>query len=169
MNMVPSQYNKYEALVEVETIRSDEDEYSTWRDFLFGKVKSEFQISKENFLQQKQRQHRYKLGQGAVSGDLTPVDGTMWTGSVLMGSNKQEMRVIFDTASDWLAVEGDSCSSCEGEVFAASQSVTSSQVSAEISQRTYGASVLNGMEFTDQVCVASNICLSDFEYFLVSD
>lgn len=77
------------------------------------------------------------------------------------------MSVIFDTASDWLAVEGDSCTSCEGNVFAESQSITSSQVNTNISQRTYGASVLNGTEHTDQVCVANNVCLSDFEYFLV--
>ena len=46
----------------------------------------------------------------------------MWTGTVYMGSQKTPMDVIFDTASDWLSVEGELCDTCEGDVYQISDS-----------------------------------------------
>lgn len=40
----------------------------------------------------------------------------MWTGPIYMGGDVL-MDVVYDTGSDWLVVEGNNCSSCEGNVY----------------------------------------------------
>jgi len=42
------------------------------------------------------------------------------------------------------------------------------KVGKEISERTYGGASLKGIEFTDDVCVTSEACLSKFEFFLIT-
>jgi len=78
------------------------------------------------------------------------------------------MDVIFDTASDWLTIEGEQCTSCEGNTYKISESTEANQVGSDYSQRTYGAAVMSGIEWTDTVCVTSLACLNDFEFFLVT-
>lgn len=77
------------------------------------------------------------------------------------------MDVIYDTASDWLTIEGEQCGTCEGDTYAVSKSTTSVKVGSEYTRRTYGSTNLYGLEYTDQVCVTQEACLSDFEFFLV--
>jgi hypothetical protein len=48
--------------------------------------------------------------------------GFVYVGSLLMGADKQKIDVIYDTGSDWLAVEGANCSNCEGDTFDAQAS-----------------------------------------------
>lgn len=85
-----------------------------------------------------------------------------------MGSQKDSVDVIFDTASDWLSVEGNICENCEGNTFAVTFSNTADQVSSETSERSYGGTLLTGWEYTDRVCVTTNDCVNDFEFFLIS-
>ena len=85
-----------------------------------------------------------------------------------MGSQKAPMDVIFDTASDWLVVEGELCTSCQGDTYKASESTAANQVGTEYGQRIYGNMQLLGFEWTDQVCITEVECVSDFEFFLVS-
>ena len=34
-----------------------------------------------------------------------------------------------------------------------------------VSERVYGSARLQGIEFQDIVCIASDVCVTDFEYF----
>ena len=79
------------------------------------------------------------------------------------------MDVVYDTGSDWLVVEGNNCSSCEGNVYdPASSQGTPIQVNANISVREYGSASLSGYEYLDKVCINLSACLDSFEYFLIS-
>ena len=50
------------------------------------------------------------MGTSARTGRLLDsVDGTMWTGKVTFGSEKEEFNLLFDTASDWTVVDGIEC------------------------------------------------------------
>lgn len=84
-----------------------------------------------------------------------------------MGTRRQRLRVVFDTASDWLSIEGRDCSSCTGDKYNYNESSQSKQVSEETSERSYGSVLFFGKEYTDQVCVADNICIDDFEFFMI--
>lgn len=44
--------------------------------------------------------------------DLTNYMELQFTGPVIIGSNQESIKVIYDTGSDWLAVDTDSCSTC---------------------------------------------------------
>ena len=84
-----------------------------------------------------------------------------------MGSKRKEMDFVFDTTSDWLAVEGHKCKDCTGNVFDASQSEFSKKVGTEESERQYNEIIVSGSEWEDQVCL-NNQCVEDFEYFLIN-
>ena len=59
----------------------------------------------------------------------------MWTGKVLMGSEKTEFDVIFDNSSDWVSIEGIMCAECEGDKYDPSTSTASKQVGIDDSYR----------------------------------
>lgn len=90
-----------------------------------------------------------------------------WTGTLQMGTQKEAMDVIFDTSSDWLAVEGLYCEACTGNVFNPAQSDTGKKVGTENSDRTYNEIIVTGTEWTDQVCINDDHCVNDFEFFLI--
>ena len=60
-------------------------------------------------------QSYHKLGQSIVSADLRG-QGYTWLGEVWMGKETQ-LDVVFDTGSDWLVIESQSCKSCEGDRY----------------------------------------------------
>jgi len=41
------------------------------------------------------------------------------------------MDVIFDTASDWLTIEGEQCTSCDGNTYEISQSTAAKQIGSD--------------------------------------
>jgi hypothetical protein len=74
----------------------------------------------------------------------------MYVGEMLMGPEFTPMEVVFDTGSDWLVVEGDSCYNCEGNTFNETSGV---KLSSEKTERLYGSAALEGFEYTDLVCI----------------
>jgi len=44
--------------------------------------------------------------------DITNYIEMQFTGPVIIGSNQDNIKVIYDTGSDWLAVDTDNCSTC---------------------------------------------------------
>ena len=79
-----------------------------------------------------------------------------------------EMDVVYDTGSDWLVMEGSSCSNCEGNLYDPSTSQgTPKKIATEISERNYGSASLTGYEYTDKVCITLTLCEDNFEFFLI--
>ena len=72
-----------------------------------------------------------------------------FTGTLQMGSRRKEMDLVFDTTSDWLAVEGHNCQDCTGNVFDATKSEFSKKVGTEESERQYNEIVVRGTEWED--------------------
>lgn len=78
--------------------------------------------------------------------------------------------MVYDTGSDWLVIEGQSCYNCQGDKYDISASLASGQaksVSINGSERVYGSAKVNGREYTDTVCVGLANCVEDFKFFLV--
>ena len=57
-----------------------------------------------------------KLGAANFATILTNANGYMWTGEIYMGK-LTKMDMVYDTGSDWLVVEGATCSNCEGNKY----------------------------------------------------
>lgn len=71
--------------------------------------------------------------------DLVNEDGTMWTGPIYMGGNTK-LDVVYDTGSDWLVVEGNTCSNCQGDTYNPANSEGSPiKVASTESERNYGS------------------------------
>jgi len=74
---------------------------------------------------------------------------------------------MFDTSSDWLAIESSSCSNCTGNTYDANESETSEQTNGVNTERKYNEIVVTGTEWTDKVCLSSAVCIEDFGFFLI--
>ena len=77
------------------------------------------------------------------------------------------MDVILDTSSDWLAIEGAGCESCLGNTFDTAASTSAKSIGLTSSERRYGDIVVTGREWSDKVCLTSDICVTDFSLFLI--
>ena len=173
MKMKPTAapWNKYESMLAKEGLFQDRWTYvGSAKEAIFGKEESNLDraiaAKKEGRKVYSGRSH--KLGQDTIAGhELTNLDGTMWTGEIYMGGNTL-MDVVYDTGSDWLVVEGNSCSSCEGNKYnPANSESTAEKQSGGISERNYGSASLTGYEYKDRVCLQLDSCLDDFEFFLI--
>jgi hypothetical protein len=82
-----------------------------------------------------------------------------------MGTEGVELDVVYDTGSDWLAIEGSNCSSCEGDTF--DGSVSGTRLDPERTEKNYGSASLTGHTYLDKVCIDNTACVESFEYFLI--
>jgi hypothetical protein len=91
--------------------------------------------------------------------------GFTYVGPLAMGASSTVMDVVYDTGSDWLAVEGSECKTCAGNTYDGS---AGTKTSTTISERNYGSASLTGYTWKDKICVTSSACIDDFEYFLIA-
>lgn len=77
------------------------------------------------------------------------------------------MSVVFDTGSDWMVIQGSSCTNCEGTLFNATKSGT--LASSTLQVRTYGSANLTGYVYNDTFCLSKDMssCILNFQYFSV--
>ena len=52
-----------------------------------------------------------------------------------MGTGQVALDVVYDTGSDWVVVEGETCGNCEGNTYDPESSTASNRVGTEISKR----------------------------------
>ena len=90
-----------------------------------------------------------------------------WTGQLFVGSQATEIEVIFDTSSDWLALEGQDCLACGTNFFNATDSTSATMIGTVTSERKYNDLQMNGTEWSDKVCLSDLACVSFFEFFLI--
>ena len=81
------------------------------------------------------------------------------------------MRVIYDTGSDWLLIEGRDCENCKGSRYDSNTSSYFNTLNITTKQKTYGSFVhVEGKEVQDQVCLKSfSLCMDPLDFFLISD
>ena len=56
--------------------------------------------------------------------DISNYINFQYTGPVYMGSQNEKLTVIYDTGSDWLALDTDFCATCVQPVYNTSNSTT---------------------------------------------
>lgn len=78
---------------------------------------------------------------------------TEYVGKVYMGSQMEEVTVMFDTGSDWLVVKSYECGACEGDTYDHSNNEDFKIVPGTIGERNYGSTRTWGYEATDKVCL----------------
>ena len=160
-------FNKYESTYVKDGLFKDRWTYvGAAMEAIFGKEESDLDYAyADSRAKGEDRGRLHKLGDG--KGTLTNKDGTMWTGQIYMGGNTK-MDVVFDTGSDWLVMEGKTCSNCEGNKYNPSISNGKpKRISTKSSERNYGSASLVGYEWTDKVCIDLGHCVEDFEFFLI--
>ena len=92
-----------------------------------------------------------------------------YTGEINMGFSKK-LEVMIDTGSDWLVIEGAGCTDCEGDTYditGALETGQAEQLSKNSEERSYGAALVVGREYTDTVCVGMDNCVENFKFFYV--
>lgn len=97
--------------------------------------------------------------------------GTLkWTGKLFIGAKEEPMNVLFDTASDWLMLQGKDCRNCEGNPFDIKSSSSARIEATPNSERVLGASgdlVVTGSDYADTVCIFPNKCVDFFKLFMI--
>ena len=65
----------------------------------------------------------------------------LYTGSIYVGESDQEMKVVYDTGSDWLLIEGRDCENCKGSKYDPNTSTYFSTLDIRPEHREYGSFV----------------------------
>ena len=90
-----------------------------------------------------------------------------------MGSNREELNVLYDTGSDWLLCEVHTCETCDDSVYNyADETATSFSVVSpeERDTITYGTqTTVEGFAVLDSVCLLdeASSCAADFKWLAV--
>lgn len=75
--------------------------------------------------------------------------------------------MVFDTGSDWLVVEAETCQTCTSPFkYDLSSSDTFKQIGIDVEELYYGSATLAGHKVSDRVCLGPGVC-TDFEWFLI--
>lgn len=93
-----------------------------------------------------------------IKADLNNVFDIYYTGKVYMGENREELNVLFDTASDWFMLEVHTCAACDDQSvynYADESTTTFSIVSPREEQfvRISDQGWVQGFAVTDRVCL----------------
>ena len=101
--------------------------------------------------------------------DISNYINFQYTGPVFMGSENENLTVIYDTGSDWLALDTDFCETCLQPVFNTSNSTTYQNVSGTIINQRYGSANLYTVNATDQISLdnTSDTKLSSFNFLAI--
>ena len=115
MEAIRTKMNKYESVL----YRGDE--LFPERRTIIDQLNSIFSFGADDPIQEDQPRFGAKTHTFAATGDQDSVelvnpDGTMWVGPIIMGGVTQ-LDVVYDTGSDWLVVESNTCTNCEGDTY----------------------------------------------------
>jgi hypothetical protein len=125
----------------------------------FKQKKFEQELKKAFAPKPKERQTKHKL-KAAFKSDLNGgLLGFTYVGPIQMGTSALRMDVIYDTGSDWLAVEGSTCTTCEGDKYDGSKGT---KMTTGLLTRDYGSARLTGYAYKDRVCIGNTYCVNDF-------
>lgn len=93
-----------------------------------------------------------------------------YTGPVFMGSASQQLKVIYDTGSDWLVLDTNLCQTCYAPVFDTSASTTYTQDSSQLLKQVYGSAEIDGYSATDSTALSSgtDTKLTSFNFFAIT-
>ena len=168
MKALKAPYDKYESFIDKKASYTPAKTfYEKAIETIYGKSleKLDFEHSVDQYLSgRKSSNSKKRLGDSHV---VAVLDQTayIWTAAVYMG-RFTPMNVLFDTGSDWLVIEDVNCENCEDNKYDAKQGKKKSD---ELEERAYGTAWFKGYVYSDIVCIQLSACVSDFEYFAVTE
>ena len=132
--------------------------------------KAKFEQAMQDY---KKKESSAKFGRGRLGVDYqavvtNPTDG-VFVGQFYAGGQKQ-MNAIFDSTTNFIAVQGEGCVGCEGEEYNITNRVDAGTAELkEIVPRptTYGGYTLEGKTAVDKLCPSLNRC-ADVEFLYVT-
>jgi hypothetical protein len=85
-----------------------------------------------------------------------------------MGSQAQELDVIFDTGSDYLVLQAEECRGCKGKAFNASASTTFVETDSDPYIQRYGSGkvVADIVNDTCSFDSGQSLAINDFQFLL---
>ena len=89
--------------------------------------------------------------------------------SLFVGESDQEIKVLFDTGSDWLLIEGKDCESCLNAKYDPNTSSYFQKSDLILRSIEYGTFFhVKGKRVKDQVCLSSfSLCVDPYEFILI--
>ena len=82
------------------------------------------------------------------------------------------MDLLFDTASDWLAVEGGTCINCSDNKYDITENLKNGYavyIESGPEELSFGSETWSGRTYTDTFCLDFSSCVHDFEFFLIEE
>lgn len=103
--------------------------------------------------------------------DISNYINFQYTGPVYMGSENEQLTVIYDTGSDWLALDTDFCKTCIQPVYNTSSSTTYQNVSDTVINQAYGSANLYALNGTDQISLdgTTDTRLDSFNFLAIKE
>lgn len=83
-------------------------------------------------------------------------DNLFYTMNLYLGSNLDEFVFVPDTASNWLAISGNSCTTCTGTTWDPSSSTTYVNSNSEEYTLEYSTASIEGLQSTDTACFSNS-------------
>ena len=75
---------------------------------------------------------------------------------------------MYDTGSGYLTTTSSSCNTCSSQYYDPTTSTTAEVKSSGTKELDYGSASLVGYLGTDQVCLSADMCVNDFEFFVIT-
>ena len=117
----------------------------------------------------------HRLGQtineNQIKLDLTYGFDYLYQGSIFVGESNMEMKLVYDTSSDWMLIEGRDCENCLGNRYDPNTSSYFDYTNPTTKQKKYGNLIhAEGKEAQDQICLQTfQWCIEPFNFFLVTE
>jgi hypothetical protein len=104
--------------------------------------------------------------------DLVNKSNLAYVGPVYFGTPLQTdetSEFVYDTGSGYLTTTSTGCSTCiTSQYYSPSTSTTAGVKSSNSMTLSYGSATLTGYLGTDQVCLNTDMCVSNFEFLVVT-
>ncbi|CDW83892.1 eukaryotic aspartyl protease family protein [Stylonychia lemnae] len=112
------------------------------------------------------------IKKGVIEKDLQNYYNVQYYGKLFMGSQQEEMTLIFDTGSSWLWVPSQNCKDChtKAKLYDTKKSYKYRQVGTTPLNVRYGAGNVWGYKSQDQVCLEKNkpeTCIINYNFLAV--
>ena len=94
-----------------------------------------------------------------------------YVGNLYMGDGLNQLRVIWDTGSEWLVITSYLCETCSSWYdYDYSGEASWTRLTTELDERNYGSVSTQGFYATDTVCLGENssACVEDFDIFMIT-
>ena len=95
----------------------------------------------------------------------------LYSGSLYVGESNMEMRLIYDTGSDIMLIEGRDCEDCLGNKYDHNTSSYHELDNPRRSFRKYGNLIhVEGRVVADQICLQNfQFCIEPFKFFMIDE